>query len=170
MISTSITSDKPDTFLKNTTLLLSQINTVDDLNLLLSEFMSKDLIKKLFDNNIEFDILPSFWFNVYKRLIYENKQQKFPLKLLWLPILFKNLSWKLENIDELQTIHGEYIKKMQQDISLNNILNMLFIEGLLGNFSSAYSNFNHMSSKLPNTEIENNDLDNMKKQLRSLGW
>lgn len=169
-MSTSITHDESDTFLKNTIDSLAQINTVDELNFLLSEFMSKDLIKKLFDNSIAFNTLPSFWFNAYKRFINENNQEIFPLKLLWLPILFNNLSWKLENTDELQTMHGEYITKMQYYLSLNNMLNMLFIEGLLGNFSSAYNNFDRMSSKLSNTDIKRHDLEKLKEKLRNLGW
>ncbi len=157
-------------FLDYTILLLSQANTVDEIDLIMDDFMSEDIIHVFSENNLIFNIIPIVWLNTYKRVIHASSSHDFPLKLLWLPILFKNLGWELNGNSELQIIYGEALSKLEEDLSLFNMLNILFLEGLLGKFSSAYSNFNRMCSKLNLTDQEGIDLENIKTDIRELGW
>jgi len=157
-------------FLDYTVLLLSQANTVDEIDLIMDDFMSEDIIHVFSENNLIFNIIPIVWLNTYKRVVHENGNHDFPLKLLWLPVLFKNLDWQIYDNNDLQSIYGEALSKLEEDLSLFNMLNILFLEGLLGKFSNAYSNFNRMCSKLSLTDQENLDLENIKTDIRALGW
>jgi len=167
---TPIVNEELLNFLDYTILLLSQANTADEIDLIMDDFMSEDIIHVFSKNSLFFNIIPIVWLNTYKRVIHANVNRDFPLKLLWLPILFKNLGWEIHGNNELQMIHGEALNNLEEDLSLFNMLNILFLEGLLGKFSSAYSNFNRMCSKLTLTDQEKADLDNIKADVRALGW
>ena len=140
-------------FLDYTVLLLSQANTAEEIDLIMDDFMSEDLLTILSNNNSMFNILSIIWLNTFKRVFFTNNEKDFPLKLMRISSLFKELNWKSKCEELLAETHRECLMLTVEDNSVRNFLLLLFIEGIIFSYQNAVDKFeNRISNRMEDRE------------------
>jgi len=157
-------------FLDHTVLLLSQVNNSEEIDLIMDDFRSKDLFNIFSENREFFGILSAVWLTTFKRVYLENSTQEVPLKLLYVPVLFKEFGWDKQCIESAKDIHRQCLIAMLKNNSLTNILLLLFIEGIVDTHQEAIDNFKLNIGKLVETDDDKKYIEIVLEDIKSLGW
>ena len=157
-------------FLDYTVLMLSQVNTVEEIDMIMDDFLSKDIISIMEENKELFSSLSVIWLDTFERVCLKEEQNNFSLKILNLPIMFKNLEWKIEDQDKLHHIHEQAIAQTKNKDSLCPHLSLLFIEGLIFSSNIALNNFEIRAKEIASSQEEIEGIDSIISDILSLGW
>lgn len=157
-------------FLDYTVLLLSQVNTSDEVDLIMDDFSSSDLVKILSENREFFSVLSSVWLTAFKRVFILNGDQDFPMKLLRIPALINELNWDQNCVEHAKDIHRECLMMTLQNKSLTNLLLLLFLEGIIYSSQEAINNFINNIEPLIENEEDRQGVNVVIEDLVSLGW
>lgn len=158
-------------FLDHTVLLITQASNAQEIDLLMDDFMSDDVLKLLENNADFFGILNAVWLSTFKRIFIDQRSDSFPLKVLWLPVLFKQLNWEIEDIETFEKANFEFRQKTQNNNDLYKQLVELFLNGLKFRPETAYNLFKDNIEKIDvSTKEEVENITAMLKDIESLGW
>lgn len=158
-------------FLDHMVLLITQAKNAEEVDILMDDFMSDDVLKTLTDNKEFFSLLNVVWFSTFNRVFIEQRSESFPLKVLWLPILFKQLGWEIEDIETFELANYNFRNQTQQKNDLYKHLVELFLNGLKFDASAAYKLFKDKIDKLElKTKQEKKNISMMLKDIESIGW
>ncbi|MDX1811514.1 MAG: hypothetical protein R3240_06175 [Gammaproteobacteria bacterium] len=157
-------------FFDYTVLLITQANTAEDIDLLMDDFMSPDVINILEENKGLFSLLNAIWFTTFKRVFVDKRSESFPLKMLALPILFKRMGWEIEDIETFENANFEFRTKTQGKNDLYAHLVQLFMNGLKFTPSVALNLFKDKIEALDVSEQDKANIDVMIKDIEELGW
>jgi len=157
-------------FLDYTVLMLSQVNTVDDMDLIMDDFMAEDVMQTFRENSELFSILSIIWLNTFERVLVNSDETAFPLKVLKIPVLFREFHWTVEDKKLLSTIHTECLLKTLDSDFLYHMLTLLFIEGIALSEEEALANFRENVKKIVRSEEDELVVQNMMNDIQSLGW
>ncbi len=157
-------------FLDYIILLLSQANTVEEIDLIMDDFLSNDIVEILSENSELFSALPVVWLETFERVCMQKGETSFSLKTLYLPIMFKKLGWKIEDSEKLDRIHHFARKNVDQATILHPSLVLLFIEGLFLSPQTALSNFKENTERLNKTAEDEENINSILNDIKSLGW
>lgn len=157
-------------FLDHTVLLITQAKNAEEVDLLMDDFMSEDIVNLLEDNKDMFSLLNAVWFNTFKNIFIEKRSDSFPLKVLWLPLLFKKLGWEIEDIETFEEANFKFRLENQYNNDIYKNLVELFLNGLKFNCQVAFQLFKNKVSVM---EISDEDRQNIKvmiEEIEELGW
>ncbi len=157
-------------FLDHTVLQISQAHSAEEVDLLMDDFLSHDVIN-IFRNNSEmFSLLNAVWLNTFKRIFIEQRSDSFPLKVLWLPLLFNDFGWEIEDIETFESANMCFQSQHLDQSDLYKHLVELFMNGL--KFNPQVS-FNLFKKRLDNLKLSNSDQTKVKtliQEIEELGW
>lgn len=162
--------DRTLNFLDYIVLLLSQASSVEELDLVMDDFLSDDFMTIMESNKPLFSMLPIIWLDTFERVCFQENENNFSLKILWLPIMFNKLGWKIESQDKINTLHEAALVKSEQSTALYPNLVLLFIEGLIFPSNIALNKFEERAKRLLNTEEDETNVDALISDVISLGW
>lgn len=157
-------------FLDHSVLLISQVQTAEDVDLLMDDFMSDDIVN-IFENNKEmFSLINAVWFQAFKRIFVDQKSESFPLKMLWLPIMFKKFGWEIEDIETFEAANFKFRKDNENKNDIYKHLVELFLNGLKFNTHVAYSLFKRRLETLNVSPTDKENIESIITDLDELGW
>jgi len=162
--------ERTSNFFDYIVLLLSQATSVEDLDLIMDDFMSADFMTIMESNKPLFSMLPVIWLDTFERICLIENANDFSLKTLWLPIMFKNLGWRIECHEKLNELHEAALINSEQSTILYPNLVLLFIEGLIFPPNIALSKFKERIIGLLNTLDDQSSIDSLISDIVSLGW
>lgn len=158
-------------FLDHTVLLITQAKNAEDIDLLMDDFMSDDIMLTLEEHKELFSLLNVVWFSAFKRIFIDERSDSFPLKVLWLPVMFKKLDWEIEDIATFEEANFSFRMRNQQSNDIYKHLVELFLNGLKFELDTAFKLFKDQVTTL---ELANEDdqesIDTMLEDIASLGW
>ena len=157
-------------FLEYTILLLSQVSSADEADIIMDDFLSDDFIDILVENKELFSILGIVWLDVFKRVFIFSNESSFSLKTLWIPVLFHKLDWSIEHNATLIELHSACENKIKDDNSLYNHLVLLFIEGMYFSLEQGIDNFKSSVKNLATSDEDIESINRLFDDLASLGW
>lgn len=157
-------------FLDYVVLMLSQARSAEELDLIMDDFMSDDIIEVIHNNKELFSVLSVVWLDTIERICMRGEDHNFSLKILWLPIIFKQFDWRIEDKNRLRDLHTEATKNASEAETLYPYLILLFIEGIYLDTDKALANFEKQVRSIAKTEEDNENLDQLISDIMSLGW
>jgi len=157
-------------FLDYTVLMLSQASTVDEIDLLMDDFLSDDIMEIMQENKELFSVLSVVWLDTFERVCMRDEENNFSLKTLWLPVMFKNLGWHIEDQERLKSLHETARRNANESKDLFPFLVQLFVDGIYQNSDVALANFEEQVRKIADSEEDNANLDQLICDIMSLGW
>ena len=157
-------------FLDYVVLMLSQARSVDELDLIMDDFMSDDIIEVIHNNKELFSVLSVVWLDTFERVCMRGEEHNFSLKILWLPIIFKQFGWRIEDRNRLRDLHTDAVQNATDAESLYPYLVLLFVEGIYLDIDNALANFEKRVRNIAKTDEDNENLDQLISDIMSLGW
>jgi len=157
-------------FLDYFVLMLSQANTVEDIDLIMDDFLSEDVIHIIQENSELFNILSIIWIDTFDRICMKPGESNFSLKVLWLPILYKRFNWSLNDVDVFNTLHSKAESDVENSDSLCPYLNLLFVEGFTKSTEKALTNFKEKTEVLIQDKSEKENIESIISDVKSIGW
>lgn len=158
-------------FLDHTVLLVSQAQTAEDIDLLMDDFMSEDVQQILTENKDLFSLLNAVWFSSFKRVFIDERSESFPLKVLWLPVLFKKLGWTIEDIETFEQANFTFRSQTQNKNDLYKFLVELFLNGLKFELDTSFKLFKNKIEAIELTsKKDHNQIATILSDIESLGW
>jgi len=157
-------------FLDYIVLMLSQTNTVDEIDLIMDDFLSNDIFEVMEENRDQFSILSVIWLDAFERVCMKENENNFSLKMLWLPIMFNKLGWRIENQAKLDELRQRALTQTESSKVLYPNLALFFIEGLIFPEKQAMDNFKDRVQKLSNSEDDKLSINQLLEDIATLGW
>jgi len=158
-------------FLDHTVLLITQASNAEEVDLLMDDFMSDDILQILESNKEFFSLLNAVWFSTFKRIFIDVRSESFPVKVLWLPVLFDKLGWKIEDIETFEQANFAFRNQTQQQNDLYKHLVELFLNGLKFELETAYNVFKTKIDSIEySDEKDKESIETMINDIESLGW
>lgn len=162
-----VNDNNPLAFVEYSLLALSRVNNAVELNDILSKFLSPDVLEYVERNRNMFFVTAEMWKDAIKRAIFNDDDLAFPDGLLMLPPLFTRLGWIIDASSWRSTARRQELRFMKEPC-LPNLLALLFAESMLGNFTSALTNFQQRLPLLPENEI--GSAERYEERLSHFGW
>ncbi|MDH3326107.1 MAG: hypothetical protein OEM38_05240 [Gammaproteobacteria bacterium] len=157
-------------FLDYIVLMLSQANTVDELDLIMDDFSSNDILLIMEEHKQLFGVLSVICLDTFERICVKDDENNFSLKTLHLPIIFKRMGWKIESEARLADLHQISLKRSEESTILYPNLVLLFIEGLILPTNQALNNFEERVEGLLNSEEDESNINQLITDIASIGW
>lgn len=157
-------------FLDYIVLMLSQASSVEEIDMIMDDFISDDVMKIMSDNRQLFSILSVIWLEAFERVCLNDRENNFSLNILHLPVIFKKLNWHIEDREKLARIQESCLEKSEESTKLYPNLILLFAEGLIYSTEKALTNFENRVEGLINTTEDEIGITQLIRDIISLGW
>ncbi|MDH5691578.1 MAG: hypothetical protein OEZ47_00585 [Gammaproteobacteria bacterium] len=156
----------PLSFLDAVILNLMQSTKPEEMNALLSEFLSEESVYFMAEHKDMFFVLSEVWNETARNLILSDDDVMFPDGLLGLPPLFHAMGW-VQDTPAWDPYHDKFVSNFESDPSLVNAAILLYIEGARGDQTIALDNFR---KRIKAVEIHTAEEINFDDTLDYFGW
>lgn len=169
-IDTNLDQEALFNFLDHVVLQLTQVKNAEEVDLIMDDFMSNDFLDILSGNKEFFSLLNVIWFNTFKRVFIDERSDSFPLKVLLLPVLFKQLGWEIEDIETFEEANYKFRSQTAFKNDLYKLLVELFLNGLKFDTKTSFNLFKKKVESLEMSESDKENIPKMLQDIESLGW